>query len=131
MTSLSLLLLSSLFVLSLADLPAIHEKVVPIKVKSGGPLSLKIPAPTTIWHRKFKDGRAEQYMEACNPYLDVCEKWRSGFLGKDTHPEKVSLAKDGTLNMPKVTSADSAQYYTYYMAKDGVHHYSYFDVVVA
>ncbi|GMR52392.1 hypothetical protein PMAYCL1PPCAC_22587, partial [Pristionchus mayeri] len=123
-------LLSSLFILSLADLPAIHEKPITLRVKSGGPLSIKIPAPTNIWHRKFKDGR-EQYMEACNEFIDVCEKWRSGFIGKDIHTQKVSLAKDGTLNMPKVTSSDSAQYYTYYRAKDGIHHYSYFNVIVA
>ncbi|GMR51268.1 hypothetical protein PMAYCL1PPCAC_21463, partial [Pristionchus mayeri] len=117
----------SFFVLSLADLPAIHEKPIAVRIKSGANLSIKIPAPTTIWHRTFKNGRAEQYMEACNQFIDVCNKWRSGTLGKDVSPQKVSLAKDGTLNMPRVSSTDSAQYYTYYMAKDGVHHYSYFD----
>ncbi|GMR40689.1 hypothetical protein PMAYCL1PPCAC_10884, partial [Pristionchus mayeri] len=99
--------------------------------KKRGALTIKIPSPTTIWHRTFKDGREKQYMESCTPGLDVCNKWRSGILGKDVHPEKISLAKDGTLNMPKVTSADSAQYYTYYLGKDGVFHYTYFDVIVA
>ncbi|GMR55824.1 hypothetical protein PMAYCL1PPCAC_26019, partial [Pristionchus mayeri] len=124
------LLLSSLFVSSLADLPAIHERAIAIRVKNGSTLTLNIPAPTTIWRRKFKDDRAEQYVKACNPHLDVCEKWRSGFLGKDIHPQKVSLAKDGTLTIPMASSADSAQYYTRYRTKDRVQHYSYFDVVV-
>ncbi|GMR55826.1 hypothetical protein PMAYCL1PPCAC_26021, partial [Pristionchus mayeri] len=108
-------LISSLFVQ--AHLSAIHEKPITLKVKNGGPLSIKIHTPTTIWHREFKDGRPKQFVEACDHFIDVCERWRSGLLGNYIHDQWISVARDGTLNMPVVSPADSAQYYTYYLAR--------------
>ncbi|GMR51274.1 hypothetical protein PMAYCL1PPCAC_21469, partial [Pristionchus mayeri] len=121
-------LLSSLFVQ--AHLSDIHDKPITLKVKNGEPLSINMHTPTNIWHRKFKDGRPKQFVDACDHFIDVCERWRSGLLGSYVHDQWVSVAKDGTLDMPVVSPADSAQYYTHYMARDGVHHYTYFDVIV-
>ncbi|GMR40809.1 hypothetical protein PMAYCL1PPCAC_11004, partial [Pristionchus mayeri] len=111
------------------SLPAIHEDPVDVKIAEGGKLELTLPAPASIWHRKFEDGRSE-YVETPNPYLEVSNVWRSGELGKDHSPAKVTVGEDGKLTMPEVTSADSAQYHTYYRADDGVHHYSYFNVKI-
>ncbi|GMR37329.1 hypothetical protein PMAYCL1PPCAC_07524, partial [Pristionchus mayeri] len=111
------------------SLPAIHEDPIEVKVADGGKLELTVPAPTNIWHRKFEDGRTE-YVETPNPYLEVSNVWRSGELGKDHSPIKVEVGEDGKLMMPVVMPTDSAQYYTYYRADDGVHHYSYFNVKI-
>ncbi|GMR51270.1 hypothetical protein PMAYCL1PPCAC_21465, partial [Pristionchus mayeri] len=94
---------SSIFVLSKVDRHAFHEKLTTTKVMNGGLISIKTPAPTTTWHRKFKDDRSEQHMESC---IDVCKKWRSGST---------------------VSTNDSAEYFTNYRVK-GIHHYSYFNV---
>ncbi|GMS85125.1 hypothetical protein PENTCL1PPCAC_7300, partial [Pristionchus entomophagus] len=112
------------------SLPAIHEDPVDVKIADGGKLELTVPAPTTIWHRKFEDGRPEEYVETPNQYLDVSNVWRSGTLGVDHSPAKIEVGEDGKLTMPQVTSSDSAQYYTYYRAEDGVHHYKYFNVKI-
>ncbi|GMT16943.1 hypothetical protein PFISCL1PPCAC_8240, partial [Pristionchus fissidentatus] len=111
------------------SLPAIHEDPVDVKVQEGGKLELSVPAPTNIWHRKFNEDNTE-YVEKPNPYLEVSNVWRGGELGKDHAAVKVEVLEDGKLVMPVVTSADAAQYYTYYRMDDGVHHYSYFNVTI-
>ncbi|GMS85585.1 hypothetical protein PENTCL1PPCAC_7760 [Pristionchus entomophagus] len=112
-----------------AQPPPVHEKPIDVTIRNGGKLELKVPSSVNIWHREFADGRKE-YVEFPNQYLDVSNVWRSGTLGSKHSPIKVEIAKDGTLRMPKVTAADSAQYYTYYTGKDFRPHYSYFNVKI-
>ncbi|GMR55822.1 hypothetical protein PMAYCL1PPCAC_26017, partial [Pristionchus mayeri] len=120
------LFLSSLFVFAQADITAIYEKPITLKVKQGEDLTINIPVPTSKWYRTFQDGRERQNVEACDSYIKFCEKLRSGELDKDLHLRMVSIYENGTLYMPKVSSTDSAQYFTFYRLK-GIYQYSYFD----
>ncbi|GMR51272.1 hypothetical protein PMAYCL1PPCAC_21467, partial [Pristionchus mayeri] len=74
-----LIILSSLFVLSFADLSAIHEKPITIRVKNGSTLTLNIPASTTIWRRKFKrEGFTLEYpVDYLDKNQDNATSWSS------------------------------------------------------
>ncbi|GMS85587.1 hypothetical protein PENTCL1PPCAC_7762, partial [Pristionchus entomophagus] len=73
---------------------------------------------------RFADGRTEFIEFPINI-------WREKVTDKKNTRVKVDLAKDGTLRIPKVTSADSAQYSTYYIGEFGLVTYKYFNVKIS